>query len=87
MIRTIPHRDFKKDLKRLNKKEIQILEERVRLFVLDPMNPVLNNHSLRGTYTGYRSINITGDLRLVYEVIGEGIVMFVAIDSHSKLYG
>ena len=49
-------------------------------------HPILNNHALSGEYEGYRSINITGDLRVLYRREGE-VVIFVTIDSHSNLYG
>ncbi|MFH1233736.1 MAG: hypothetical protein V1649_03770 [Patescibacteria group bacterium] len=35
---------------------------------------------------GRRSINITGDIRAVYEQISKDKVLFVIIASHSKLY-
>ena len=62
------------------------LTERLKLFSQNELNPVLNNHSLRGKFQGHRSINITGDLRALYKKEGKDI-MFVAIDSHSNLYG
>ena len=37
-------------------------------------------------FTGYRSINITGDLRAVYKFINEEECIFVIIDTHSNLY-
>jgi len=33
-----------------------------------------------------RSINITGDLRLVYEEIDEDVARFLDLDTHSNLY-
>lgn len=81
----IYHRDFKKDYRKLPKKIIKRFEERILLFVNDEFNPVLNNHSLKGKYSSYRSINVTGDLRAVYKKDGENAI-FVAIDSHSNLY-
>jgi mRNA-degrading endonuclease YafQ of YafQ-DinJ toxin-antitoxin module len=41
---------------------------------------------LHGEYSGYRSINITGDLRVIYEPLGKNTVQFVIIDTHSNLY-
>jgi len=45
----------------------------------------LNNHSLSGEWRGYRSIDITGDIRAVYRIENE-INLFVAIGSHNQLY-
>ncbi len=52
----------------------------------DPFHPLLNNHPLAGRWTGYRSINITGDYRAIYELIEEDLAYFVTIDTHSNLY-
>ena len=61
-------------------------KERVSLFMDDIYNPLLNNHSLDGKWRGYRSINVTGDIRAVFEEININHIEFVAIGSHSELY-
>lgn len=80
------HRNFEKGYKKLPLAEKTKLKQRRDLFLQDEFNPVLNNHGLRGKYLGYRSINVTGDIRAIYKREG-GLVTFVAIGSHSKLYG
>lgn len=62
--------------------------ERVRLFNVDRFHPLLNNHSLSGEYSGYRSINITGDWRALFseENCGQNI-NFTDLGTHSQLYG
>ena len=79
-------KDFIKDSKRLKSGQKEKLKIRLKLFGQDQLDPTLNNHSLKGKYLGYRSINVTGDLRVIYKREGDA-VFFVAIDSHSKLYG
>lgn len=78
------HIDFKKSYKKLPPKVKEKLEDRLRLFAKDEFDPILNNHSLKGKWLGYRSINITGDLRAIFKR-GTGEVIFSAIDSHSNL--
>ena len=80
------HKDFIKNSMKLTLQQKNKLTERLKLFSQNELNPVLNNHSLRGKFQGHRSINITGDLRALYKKEGKDI-MFVAIDSHSNLYG
>ena len=80
------HRDFKKVYRKLSKKLQEKFDERVLLFQQDQFKPILNNHALTGKYLGYRSINITGDLRALYKKEGEEIT-FMILDSHSNLYG
>lgn len=79
------HKDFLKKYKRLKESQKKKFKERRDLFIQDEYNPVLNNHPLKGKYTGYRSINISGDLRLLYKRDRE-MVIIVTIDSHSNLY-
>jgi addiction module RelE/StbE family toxin len=81
------HRNFDKQYKKLKKREQVRVKARLVLFLQDEFNPVLNNHPLRGKYTGYRSINITGDLRALYKRIGTNECVFAVVDSHSSLYG
>ena len=81
------HRSFDKDYKKLKLSEKKKFKERRDIFLKDEFDLILNNHLLKGKYQGFRSINITGDLRAVYKRINKDIVIFVAIDSHSNLYG
>jgi len=76
-------KDFAKLPQATKRKAIVTLEK----FVKYPQNPTLRNHSLSGKWKGYFSINVTGDTRAVYFVIEADFVRFVAIGSHSELYG
>ena len=80
------HKHFLKNYKKLGKSEQNKFKERKNLFLQDEFNPVLNNHALVGKFNGYRSINVTGDIRAVFKKTGRDVI-FVAIDSHSNLYG
>lgn len=80
------HKNFEKGYKKLSSSQKQKFKERRNLFLQDEFNPALNNHSLKGEYLGCRSINVTGDLRAVYKRDSETVI-FVAINSHSNLYG
>lgn len=62
------------------------LAERLQLFMDDPFNIILNNHALGGDRQPYRSINITGDYRLIYEQYDDETVRLIDIDTHSNLY-
>jgi len=80
------HKNFEKQYKKLKKREREKTRERLELFLEDSFHPLLNNHSLKGKYTDYRSINITGDLRAIYKYISRDECIFVIIDAHSNLY-
>lgn len=79
------HKDFEKQYKKLRENEKKKFKTRRDLFLLDEFHPTLNNHTLKGKYLGYRSINITGDLRAVYVKNGDEVT-FITVDSHSNLY-
>lgn len=80
------HKNFEKQYKTLQKNEQKKFKERIEVFLQDEFNPTLNNHPLKGRYQGYRSINVTGDLRAIYKLKTKGVAIFVNIDSHSNLY-
>ena len=80
------HKEFDKHFRKLRPGEQNRARERIKLFASEPFHQILNNHALKGQYTGYRSINITGDIRAVYRLISEDTVLFLDIESHSNLY-
>ena len=79
------HKHFRKRYKKLPQKIRDKFNERLALFKKDPFALELNNHELHGDYLGYRSINITGDWRALYEIVGD-CSYFTFIDTHSNLY-
>lgn len=60
---------------------------RIKLFEEDSNEPLLNLHHLKGKMSRYYSINVTGDVRALYEIVGEDIYVYEMIGSHSQLYG
>ncbi len=80
------HKNFKKQFTKLTQSQKNKFRERRDIFLQDESNPVLNNHALKGKYQGYRSINVSGDIRVIYRKNANDII-FVEIGSHSRLYG
>lgn len=81
------HKNFERKYSKLRVTEKRKFKERIGIFCKNPFHPLLNNHALVGAYEGSRSINVTGDLRAVYNVVGRDAALFVDIDTHSNLYG
>jgi len=84
----------KRFLKQLKKAPLKIqiaFRDRFAIFLEDPSDPILDNHSLTGNHLGKRSINITGDWRAIYsENIneeGEKSLELHLLGTHSQLYG
>jgi len=80
------HRNFEKHYPTLKESEKERFKERRDIFLQDEFSPILHNHPLKGKYKGYRSIDVTGDLRAVYRWLSRDTVIFVEIDTHSNLY-
>jgi len=78
---------FKKQYKKLPKKFQLQFDERVHLFSLDPTNPQLRVHPLKGNFAGYWSMDISADIRALYINRGEELIIFGLIGTHSQLYG
>jgi addiction module RelE/StbE family toxin len=78
---------FKKQYRKLPKNIQARVDSRIRLFLEDPFNEILRNHPLSGEYSDCRSINITGDYRIIYEEDTGGFIKFLLIGTHDELYG
>lgn len=82
-------RQFAKQYRKSPKKIQLSFDKKLALFLSNPQDPPLNNHALTGRLYGYRSINVTGDWRAVFQVEEHEsviLVRFVAIGTHSQLY-
>ncbi len=78
--------------RRYKKADVRIqksVDERIRIFRKNPMDPQLNNHPLRKPYQGYRSIDLTADYRAIYKERPqekEIIAYFTGLGNHKQLY-
>lgn len=78
---------FIKDFRRCPNYIKDNFKSRLEIFIVDKNHSLLNNHNLLGELKKYRSINITGDWRAIFEDVNNGeVVYFVAIGTHSQLY-
>lgn len=66
----------------LNNKAI----ERIKLFQVDPRHSLLKDHSLTGSHSGHRGFWITGNIRVIYERVGDDEVLFLDIGTHNQVY-
>lgn len=77
---------FDKQYAKLNLKVKDAFKRRVTVFKSNPFDTTLRNHALKGKYLGFRSIDITGDVRALYTTQGDTIIIFGFIGTHSQLY-
>jgi addiction module RelE/StbE family toxin len=77
---------FKKKFKKLSSKIKDQFDERLILFQKNKFDPILNNHSVEKRFPDCRSVNITGDYRVIFKEEKEDMYIFVNIGTHSELY-
>ncbi len=77
---------FRKQYKKSPLEIQKVFNLRLEFFISNPNSILLRNHALIGKMQGLRSINITGDVRALYEEKGGDEVVFIAIGTHSELY-
>jgi len=79
--------EFNKRFKKLPKKLQQKVLDRLELFESDKFSEILDNHKLNGEHEGRRSIDITGNLRVIYEEVKKDVYVLVTVGTHPQLYG
>lgn len=77
---------FRKMFRKLPQPVKEQFKRRRDLFLVNQFDLLLNNHQLQGEYVGYRSINITGDYRVIFELVSTDVALFIKIGTHSELY-
>ena len=78
---------FKKQYQKLSPKLKQQTKSQISLWQDSPHDKSLRAHRLSGKMSRFYSINITGDVRALYEVIDGEIYLYQMIGTHSQLYG
>ena len=78
---------FKKNYRKLAAPIRARADRTILLFCNNPFEPILNNHPLHGEYRDRRSLDVTGDFRIVYREIVPGIALLINIGTHHELYG
>ena len=58
-------------------------DARLRIWDVNPNDPILNTYRLKGKLRKYYSINVSGDVRALYEVIDGTVYIFDLIGTHS----
>lgn len=82
------HRNFIKSYKQRfvnNPKLVKRFKERLELLIKDPTSPILKDHPLIGGRAGRRSFSVTGDVRVIYEKVKDGILLH-DIGTHAQVY-
>lgn len=68
-----------------NPKLDERFRHRLKLFIKDPADSVLGDHALTGEGSDYRAFSITLDIRVVYRLVKDGILLY-DIGTHIQVY-
>lgn len=60
-------------------------KKRLQLFLEYQSHPLLADHALHGDMEGKRSFSVSGDIRVIYRVVGESF-LFYDIGTHNQVY-
>lgn len=78
---------FDKKIKKQTKKIQTEFKKRIRVFIDNTNDPILNTHKLSGgKLKGLWSFNLSGDTRVVFDTSHKDVIILVDIGSHSDLY-
>ncbi len=83
------HKIFEKSYAKLSDKLKTKVKEALLLFDIDKFDKKLNNHWLKWDFTWLRSINVTGDYRIIFRELSDDtyeIVELLKVWTHSELY-
>lgn len=77
---------FKKQYDKLSPKLQRKTKEAIGLWVKDPHNETLRLHQLSGKMKRFYSIDSTGDVRALYEIVDKEVYIYQMVGTHSQLY-
>jgi mRNA interferase YafQ len=82
---------FRKDWDRLTKSgryDMNRLKVAMALIIANegPLPPEYQDHSLQGSWDGFRDCHAGGDFILIYEIKADGSVVFSRTGTHSEIF-
>jgi len=83
-------KNFKRDVEkaRRQKKDLELLARVMYTLLCEkPLDPIYQDHPLKGNWKGYRHCHVTNDWVLFYKIILDTqIIRFERLASHSELF-
>lgn len=74
---------FAREYRKLPNDIKKVAERRERLFRLNPFDPNLKGHKLKGVLTGFYSFSINQKCRIIFDFAGRDIIWFHSVGEHS----
>lgn len=76
---------FVKELSHFSRPIKDKVRERLAIFLANENDTILNNHKLNPPWEGHRSINVTGNIRIIYKKESVSWTLY-RIGTHTQLY-
>ena len=76
---------FLRKAKKLREPQASMLRAALRRFAIDPMDPLLRTHKLKGDLDAYWSFSIDEDLRVLFRWEGDEAFL-VNVGTHDQVY-
>jgi len=81
-------KSFEKRYSKLTSKLKNKVDEVIHLFRVNPFDPILENHFLKGAMQGKRAISVTGNIRIIFEEYENyTLVLMLDVGTHPQVYG
>ena len=77
---------FVKDYRKLSNKIQEAFNLRLILFLNNPKQSLLHDHSLTGKMSTRRAFSVTGDIRVIYRYVDSDKIALLRIGKHSQVY-
>jgi len=84
-VQVIASSRFLRRARKLKPPRDEILRAALRRFTIDPQDPLLRAHKLRGDLGDYWAFQVDDDLRVLFRWDGD-ICFLVALGSHDEVY-
>jgi mRNA-degrading endonuclease YafQ of YafQ-DinJ toxin-antitoxin module len=76
---------FLRRAKKLKEPQASMLRAALRRFAVDPQDPLLRTHKLRGDLEAYWAFSVDDDLRVLFRWDGD-VAFLVNLGSHDQVY-
>ena len=76
---------FLRRAKKLRDPQASMLRAALRRFAVDPQDPLLRTHKLKGELADYWAFSVDDDLRVMFRWVGEEAFL-VNLGSHDEVY-
>ena len=76
---------FLRKAKKLKEPQASMLRAALRRFAVDPQDPLLRTHKLKGDLADYWALSVDDDLRVLFRWEGDEAFL-VNLGSHDQLY-